>query len=610
MSPSDPVPRRSPADPSSAGWGLSVLLALIAGIVGFVTSSFAANSAIEWYQVPAYEGTGIFFVAPFALLGLLAGCLAGLIAGQLARRPGLPNAIAFLGSVAAVLTLVATTAFAAWVLADIPPEIGGEKLFLLVELRMPAGVPPPAAMSGARHVRLGATSGSRIRRQVAGPLFLEDARAEDGRWIVPGVVPVFTSGGGRAIEIGIGDAALPSVRLPLPGHPTNANDNWSEWLPQAGGDPGPHGFALRYRVVRQSDPVRVQSFGRFRVDTIVRSFYPPRGPQWAPAESNFRSSYDGRQIPGFDRSSFVALLSDARPVLLTNGTHGDFTGCFVVSDNGPSPDIRPVDGCRFPVVGRPLTSDPMRFASARDQGHVFGWVDRMTFRTPGLFLVDDNVVDTRTLTVSRFNAPDGFTPDGLPPPLGLSPDERSFVWFVHGGSIDSPRLGVTDWKANRSYTLAIDRDRMRFIGFETLDPGWVSHHFTWRRDAQGLDVLEPRTDFVPLPYRGHLTLGRRGDAQGYLLLPAGEPLRQEVVRMLVEELHGRRLSDQRDDTQRVRLDGKILNVRVGSELVSVTMAFGQGDPDVLSKVAAHLDAAVGSGKYDALFRAPAHFHAR
>jgi ubiquinone biosynthesis protein UbiJ len=80
--------------------------------------------------------------------------------------------------------------------------------------------------------------------------------------------------------------------------------------------------------------------------------------------------------------------------------------------------------------------------------------------------------------------------------------------------------------------------------------------------------------------------------------------------MLVEELHGRRLSDQRDDTQRVRLDGKILNVRVGSELVSVTMAFGQGDPDVLSKVAAHLDAAVGSGKYDALFRAPAHFHAR
>lgn len=198
----------------------------------------------------------------------------------------------------------------------------------------------------------------------------------------------------------------------------------------------------------------------------------------------------------------------------------------------------------------------------------------------------------------------------MPPPLGLSPDERSFVWFVHDGSTDNPKLGVTDWKANRSYILPIDRDRMRFIGFETLDPAWVAHHFAWRRNSEGVDVLEPRTDFVPLPYRGHLNLGKPGEAQGYLLLPAGEPLRNEVVRMLVEELHGERLSDHRDGTWRVRLNGKVLNVRVGIELVSVSMDFGQGDPEVLSRVAAHLDAAVGSGKYDALFRAPAHFHQR
>ena len=78
--------------------------------------------------------------------------------------------------------------------------------------------------------------------------------------------------------------------------------------------------------------------------------------------------------------------------------------------------------------------------------------------------------------------------------------------------------------------------------------------------------------------------------------------------MLVEELHGERLSDHRDGTQRVRLKGKVLNIRVGLELVSVTMDFGQGDPELLEGVAAHLDAAVGSGEYDALFRAPAHYH--
>jgi hypothetical protein len=252
----------------------------------------------------------------------------------------------------------------------------------------------------------------------------------------------------------------------------------------------------------------------------------------------------------------------------------------------------------------------VRFAAARDEAFVFGWVDQRTFRTPGLFQIHHTVLDTRTLTFSTFDPPSGLSTSGLPPPLGLSPDERSFVWFVHDGSTDSPRLGVTDWKANRSYTLPIDRDRMRFIGFETLDPAWVAHHFAWRRDARGVDMLEPRTDFVPLPYRGDLTLRKPGEAQGYFLLPAGEPLRDEVIRMLVQELHGERLRDDRDGTQRVRIDGKVFNVRVGSELVSVSMDFGEGDPEVLKKVAAHLDAAVGSGKYDELFRAPAHFHAR
>jgi hypothetical protein len=39
------------------------------------------------------------------------------------------------------------------------------------------------------------------------------------------------------------------------------------------------------------------------------------------------------------------------------------------------------------------------------------------------------------------------------------------------------------------------------------------------------------------------------------------------------------------------------------EMVSVTMDFGRADAALLDMVAAHLDAAIGSGKYDALFRA-------
>ena len=78
--------------------------------------------------------------------------------------------------------------------------------------------------------------------------------------------------------------------------------------------------------------------------------------------------------------------------------------------------------------------------------------------------------------------------------------------------------------------------------------------------------------------------------------------RKEVVRILVDELHGERLSDTRDGTHRIRVHGTVLNVSVASNPhVAVTMGFGDADPDVMRTVAAHLDAAMATGKYDRLF---------
>ena len=591
----------------NGGWAWSVLLALVAGIVGFVTSSFAANRAIEWYQVPAYEGTGIFVVAPFAFLGLLVGCLAGLIGGQLSRRTRLPRATAFLGSVGGVAVLVWAIAFVAWVLADIPPEIEQRKLFLAIEVRTPAGSPAPAGLPGVGYVTLGATRFGRIRRQVTGYLFVEDTKNEDGQWILPGVVPVFTSRGGRTIDVGIGDLPPASFALPLRAHPTGESRGWSQWLPPSEGARS-MGFTFRYKVVLQGEPLRMQSFGRFSVETIVDEFYTPPGSQRFVPISHFRVSYDDQPLSGFERSAYVAVLGAPVVALLAQADRAPGL-CHLLTENGAVADVRAIGECRAPLVGHPLTSDSARFTAAREQGLVLGWVDQHTLGGPGLFQFGHNVLDTRTLTFSPFEAPRGFAPES-PPPLGLSPDERSFVWFSHDGSIDHPRLGVTDWKANRSYVLPIDRDRMRFTGFESLDPAWVSHHFAWRRDPRGVDVLEPRAVFVPLPYRGWRAPWQSGKPRGYTLLPAGEPLRNEVVRILVEELHGTRLSDDHDGTRRVRVNGKVLNIILGLETVSVTMDFGRADAALLDMVAVHLDAAIGSGKYDALFRAPAHFHAQ
>ena len=603
-------------------WKRVAAVSALTGITGLLCSAVAGNLLVRWYDFNAFEGAPEFFVIVFALAGLIVGGLVGIVVSLLlaAASRFTPATAAGISS-AVMLVLVAASTGTSRLLADIPPEIDGEQVYLSVELRFPSGDASPSSMPGVGYLKLGATGIRGIRKQERGLLFTEDARLVDGRWLVPGVVRIFTGRGGRTIEAGVGTSRLAAFVVPLPAQPMEANRAWSEWLPRLEtGERAAEQFTYRYKVIRQSEPMRVESFGRLTIETIAQQmvlhsfdarrhrsfFYTARSSERISALSDFRILRDGHALPGFERAEAIALLKRSSPtVLLVHAPRSpDSTPCYLLVDDGSEMSVRPF-GCRPPIVGRPLTSNPHRFAAARDADRPLGWVDRQTFAVPGLFLMDRNVLDTRSLTITPIDLPPGAVPSGLPPPLALSPDERSFVWFTHSQSQERPMLGVTNWKANRSYEVPIDRARMRFIGFETLDPPWVDHHFAWHRGPDGVDVLEERPDFVPLPYRGQLTLGKSGEAQGYLLLPAGEQLRDEVVRILVEELHGKRLSDTRDGTRRLRLDGKVVNVRLGSTLVAVTMDFGEADPELMRKVATHLDAAMATGKYDALFRTSA-----
>jgi hypothetical protein len=602
-------------------WKRVAAISGLTGIAGLLSSAVAGNLLVRWYDFNAFEGAPEFFVIVFALAGLIVGGLVGIVVSLLlaaASRFNLPTAAGI--SSAVMLVLVAASTGTSRLLADIPPEIDGEQVYLSVELRFPSGHASPSSMPGVGYLKFGATGIRGIRKQEKGLLFTEDARLVDGQWTAPGVVRIFTSRGGRRIDAGIGTSPLASFDVPVPAHPTAGSREWSEWLPRLEvRERAAEQFTYRYKVVRQSEPLRVESFGRLTIETIAQQmvlhsfdarrhrsfFYTARSSERVSALSDFRILHDGHALPGFERAEAIALLKKSSPTaLLVHAARSPHsTPCYLLVDDGSEIEIRPFGSCQAPIVGRPLTSDPHRFAAARDVDRASGWVDRQTFAVPGLFLVDGNVLDTRSLTVTPIDLPPGAVPWGLPPPLALSPDERSFVWFTHSQSQERPMLGVTNWKANRSYEVRIDRARMRYIGFETLDPAWVAHHFAWHRGPDGVDVLEERPGFVPLPYRGQLTLGKPGEAQGYLLLPAGEQLRDEVVRILVEELHGKRLSDTCDGTRRIRLDDKVVNVSLGSTLVAVTMNFGEADPELMRKVAAHLDAAMATGQYDALFRA-------
>jgi hypothetical protein len=194
------------------------------------------------------------------------------------------------------------------------------------------------------------------------------------------------------------------------------------------------------------------------------------------------------------------------------------------------------------------------------------------------------------------------------PPLALSPDEKSFVWFSLAGADDVPVLGVTNFRDGGSYTLPIRRDVMRYNSSHHLDPEWVQHHFEWVRrhpegDAGTADVLTERSAFVPLPYSGELALGKAGDYQSYTLQPGGERLRAAVLEALVG-LGATRLPDESNGfKRRVGLEGRVLDVAVieTGAYVAVSMDAGQGDPDFMRGVGKRLDDIFATGKYDSAF---------
>jgi hypothetical protein len=192
----------------------------------------------------------------------------------------------------------------------------------------------------------------------------------------------------------------------------------------------------------------------------------------------------------------------------------------------------------------------------------------------------------------------------------VSPDARSVVRLVR---LDEPPAGsryddqayalaVTDIVAKRTEIVAIDRTRMRFPSVETLDPGWIAHHFAWVRDADGADRLRERPGFVPLAHRGTFI----PQSRFYSVQPAGAALRDALVELLVAELGAERLSSpEYSDSRRLQVDGAILGVGATdhySPFVSISLEGSAPDPrGVMPRVVRHVDAALATRRYDALF---------
>jgi hypothetical protein len=591
-------------------WILTLVVAVLTAVLGLLAGGTVAALAVDWYRISSFEGGSGYFIIFMALLGGAAGFLIGVAGSRMVAarpRPGFLKAL--LVCAAVVCAIAAVVAGTARLFADIPPRIEGETLSLLVEIRWPAAPgPAPSERTGIGAVHLGRAMGATVRREEDGPLFVDLARQEGGRWIVPGVVPIFTSRGRRLLRVGFDDDTLGGFVVPLPGHPTAAQRQWSDWLPHArpGDPPLPDGYTYRFKVVKESEPIREEAVGPFRVGTIAQYFYRTSEVPGYAVRATFRVGYGDEPIAGLGLASMVAVLGGPRPALLVAGHRPDGSeACHVVTAEENRPKLTPIAGCSVPFDAHRLTSNQETFRATRKRTTPEGWLDRTTMAEPGLYRMGGSIFDSRTLTAVPFQPPDGPSPVSGIPPLSLSPDEHSFAWLALDGSEDKPLLTVTNFVDGGSYALPIRREVMRYNTFDSLDPAWIGHHFEWRRADDGHDTLRERTAIVPLAYHGDLEGGKPGEYQSYTLRPGGNALREAMLKMLVETLGAERLPDALDGYLRVvRLEGHEMKLQVIETSNYVSLSMDNGDPEFMRRVASRLDAVVASGKYDAAFAIP------
>lgn len=598
-------------------WIASFGIALLTAVFALFCAGTVSALAVDWYQISSFEGGSGFFVIGNALLGGIGGFIVGLVGSRVVagRAGGFMKGLGV--ACGLVLGLCLAVAGIAYFLADIPPTIDGEELFMAVEIRWPADpkVAGPRDLGGLPSLQIGALSAGVARRMESGPAFVEDARQEGGRWILPGVVPIFTRRGGRLLDLSAKDKSIAGFLVPLPRNPGATEREWSDWLPHArpGAPALPDQFTYRFKVIKVSEPVRRERIGAFEIGTIASAFYYVSAGERLAAYAKFRVRYKGQPIPDVRLVDTVAVVGraatpiDARTTLfVTSADTESAPACALVIDEGAAVRVEKVTGCPSPASAELLTSDEGRFKATKDREPLTGWIDRESMAEPGLYRVRGAVIDTRTLTAAAIDQPENANPDTNIPPLGLSPDEHSFAWLAYETS-ETRKIVVTNWQANRSYMLPIDRARMRYPSEAALDPDWLRHHFEWTRGTDGVDVLRERPAFTPLPYRGDLSLTRPGSIQSYTLRFGGAPLREAVVTLLEKELGGERVPEEPGSyRQRVKVAGRIVNVAVlgTPEYVYVSMEGEDGQPAAMTAIAAKLDAALATGNYDALFLTP------
>ena len=224
-----------------------------------------------------------------------------------------------------------------------------------------------------------------------------------------------------------------------------------------------------------------------------------------------------------------------------------------------------------------------------------------------LLLGQYTVLDTRTLDTTAFSQAGHFSPNQFKPPIGMAPDEGSFVRYgsiMDMNGVNWDHLAVFEIGVGTTYTLPIDRWRMRYNDWTEIDPAWLDHHFEWEAGEDGRLRLHEREDFKPLPRSGTLKVSPYDGSREYELKPVKPEMLDRLKAYLVES-HGAKLQPREPNSSAdVFLVGQDkVNVYMHKDELGLWMDRGTDD-SIVEELAAGFDEVLATGELDDLFVPP------
>lgn len=599
----------------AVSWLWSIGIALTTAISGGIAAGFFGNKAVHWYNVPVREGAQGYAVLFQIIFGAVGGLIVGFIASRFATAEVVaPLARSFLTAHASVLLIICAIAGVARLRAHVPPEIGGEKLMLALEYAWPTSSAPAFKQSGSRAF-VSLTSPIQGNPGAFGPVWTDRARVEGDRTIVPAFVEVFTSRDDRVVALkGMKDSV--TTTIPLSGYPGKKEMEWSAWTPTktASGSE----LAIRYRVVKRSEPLRTDTVGNFTFGTVISAFetisYDDTSAEFT-TKSQFSVRYkdapiamradhvagslhDSSTVPIATVNGIVSIRGDSSALVLNvDERYGPGSYCLLREQNG-NVVCQTMGAGTFHILAHemsPATSADA--AKVRSVPSKPGTFYRDALVNTALYQFPECVLDMRTFTIHPIKRDAYGNELADMPPVGVAPDVSKFARVL--GDIGKPSLAVFTTSTGAREDRSVSNTPSPTGDWMDVDQAWFNNYYEWKHDADGTYNVVPSPLALAMPHRGRLK--QEPGYRQYDLSPVDSTMGEALIEFMIKEMGGERLpAREYASSVEVKFNEGVVHVMSSDNRVSTFMERGSNTIHMVT-LARKFDAALATRRYDSHF---------